>query len=398
MPAAQTAGAPDSGNAADSHINDMDYILGETIEEPVDQTEDVDAAPADSGEVEEPTESATESTERADSKEARILALAKEHGLDPTAHRKALELLVLQEKRIADKDDYIGTLSQADAWLTDFEKSLTKGQPDAAAQTKKEEAPAPRQPQPFSPSGPIRLGDVGDAWNTPADAAKDLYEAFSDQNIAKAAQIQEAWFSRQMMGTMPHLLQYVQEMVQGHINQFREKEFGEVRQTVEQAKQARMRDSAYDAAVSDLTAKPALKQLWDEMNKATGEFEFNGQTWADKPLNRILSEYPEILKIRVEDPNPEKAWRLTAIEQYRAAMRIYAKQKASTLTAKKAEALVTAGTEQAKREAGKERARQKLNASGARGQAPLSDDDKWLDDMAKSRGSQSGHSVQTLFS
>lgn len=397
MPAAPQ-NTPDSGG--DSHINDMDYILGDT--EDVEQS----AEPADGGDVadsgEPPAEAEPESTTpegtTADPKEERILALAKEHGLDPTAHRKALELLVLQEKRIADKDDYIGTLSQADAWLTDFEKSLTKGQPDAAAQTKKEEAPAPRQPQPFSPSGPIRLGDVGDAWNTPADAAKDLYEAFSDQNTAKAAQIQEAWFSRQMMGTMPHLLQYMQEMVQGHINQFREKEFGEVRQTVEQAKQARMRDSAYDAAVSDLTAKPALKQLWDEMNKATGEFEFNGQTWADKPLNRILAEYPEILKIRVEDPNPEKAWRLTAIEQYRAAMRIYAKQKSSTLTPKKAEALVTAGTEQAKREAGKERARQKLNASGARGQAPLSDDDKWLDDLAKSRGSQSGASVQTLFS
>lgn len=398
MPAAQTAGAPDSGNAADSHINDMDYILGETIEEPVDQTEDVDAAPADSGEVEEPTESATESTERADSKEARILELAKEHGLDPKAHRKALELLVLQEKRISDKDAYIGTLSQADAWLTDFEKSLKEGQPDTAAQAKKEEAPAPRQPLPFSPSGPIRLGDVGDAWVSPADAAKDLYDAFADQNTAKAAQIQEAWFSRQMMGTMPHLLQFVQGMVQDHINQFREKEFGEVRQTVEQAKQARMRDRAYDQAVADLTAKPALKQLWDEMNKVSGEFEFNGQAWPDKPLNRILAEHPGILKIRVDDKDPEIAARRTAIEQYREAMRIFAKQKAATLTPKKAEALVTAGTEQAKREAGKERARQKLNASGARGQAPLSDDDKWLDDMAKSRGSQSGHSVQTLFS
>jgi len=396
MPAAPQ-NTPDSGG--DSHINDMDYILGDTedVEQSAEPAEDGDVA--DSGEP--PAEAEPESTTpegTADPKEERILALAKEHGLDPTAHRKALELLVLQEKRIADKDDYIGTLSQADAWLTDFEKSLTKGQPDAAAQTKKEEAPAPRQPQPFSPSGPIRLGDVGDTWNTPADAAKDLYEAFADQNTAKAAQIQEAWFSRQMMGTMPHLMQYVEEMVQGHINQFREKEFGEVRQTVEQTKQARMRDRAYDAAIADLTAKPALKQLWDEMNKATGEFEFNGQAWPDKPLNRILAEHPGILKIRIDDPDPEVAARRTAIEQYREAMRIYVKGRASALTPKTAQALVSAGTAQAQREAGKEAARQKLNASGTRGQAPLSDDDKWLDGLTKSRGSQSGTSVQTLFS
>ncbi len=393
------SGANDSG----SHINDMNWILGEEPESSEEVSQEATATEADSGEAqaaapeaEAVEETATEPSGQSPKqlKEARIAELAKQYGLDPRIHRKVLEDFYAVEKRNVDGQDYIQQLKENDRWLTDFEKELQNpGQVTTAAKTEQ-----PRPANGVAITDAPAFNDGYDHWKTPSDAATDLYAAWQAGDTQKAAQINQAVFTRQFRDSLPLLNGIFQRMLDERLNVFRDQELGEIIPDYQARKTAQSQNRAYDEAVADIGKDPARKALWEEMNKSSGTFDFNGQKYPDTPLNRIFAEFPGFLKVQVQHKDPKTAYRLTAIEQYRLAMGVYASRKRSAINPQTAAALVQAGAEQKTREIGKARAKQALNAGGTRaGQAPLSDDEQWIKNMSKSKGSSSGVSVQNLF-
>lgn len=391
----QTTGTSSEG---DSHINDMSHILGDVEEyaAPDDQAADL----TDSGDeqAEQPQTAVSDAPAETD----RAAILAKEHGLDPANPRdkKLLDILLVQEKRLADKDGYIDNLKQvADLDLTtEFDRQLSQDQKDEKANA------APQQPN--NGQQPYRPQDIGDreGWRTPRDASASLFKAYQEGNVDLAAEIQQAWFHRVIGEMMPQIGQGIEMRLQ----EFKKSDIGEVTQGFTEQKQERMRTAARSTAVQQLRAIPQVDQAWDAMfheEPGAKPIEIDGAKYAPNAFNRIIGERPEILAIRVDRDGkgrflaPEQQETATYLAQYRAVVREYLReQKGKQAEPQKAAALVKAGEQMAKRENGQERARQSLNAGGRqRNGGPPSSDDQWMESMAAKSHTTTGKSARTLF-
>jgi len=391
----------------DAHINDLDFILGEEPEgdAPVEEVADS----ADSGETPaEPQEDQSAEGVEATGGEDRAAALAKEHGLNPANPRdkKLLDILILQEKRLADKDGYIDNLKQA-AQLdltTDFDRQLSE--PPAQQQQQPFQPQQNQQQAPYIPQRPLDIGDR-EGWQSFDDAARSAFTAMQEGDHRKFTEVQNAWMNRLIANVLPQIGQGI-EM---RLSEFKktDPELGAVTKTVQRQQQEEIKTRARESAVSALRKIPEVNAIWDEMYKIDTNAKpivVDGKEFAPSPINRILAERPEIMDINItrhpktgQFLTEEQAERATTEAQYKAVIKEYFRQKQTQQAApKQAVALVKAGQEMAKREAGQERARQSLNAGGRqRAGGPQSSDDQWMEGLTRGNHTTVGQSARTLF-
>lgn len=292
-------------------------------------------------------------------------------------------------QRIADKEAYIERLQSAagtilatkpdgalpaptvaTVTLADLEsqigKEFTPPEPPPAAAAPPATTPA-AAPQ---PPGVFRFGDIGDGWKDTDDAYTAVNEAWAAGDLAKVHDVETAIFRRRAASILlPAIEQMMEDRLDARLKKFAETDLGDVipqvRQTVD-----RQRDEAARAdAISRLRSMPEFKDI-DAMLQETGgpPIRFNGREWPNTPLNQIFAANEGLLRMRIQDPNPEKARRLTHLNRYALAARLYKQQQtANSVDPAKAQALLDAGAAlQQKSE--QDRTRQAMNAgTGATG-------------------------------
>lgn len=387
----QSLAAVGSTAPGDDKIDDLDHILGEPEEEVVASEPE-----ADSGEPEAETETEEEPiSQEPEGTEDRRVALAKELGLDPVRNKAALDRLLLQEKRNADKDSFIEKLKSGEDldFTTEFDRQLSN--------PKEEAKPVTEQPARQQPAGPIERPF---GWKNSIDAAEAFMDAASSGDKARVAQYMDAWIHQVIGDVVPYIQS---QIVEPRLQQFKERDLGGVTRDHQRQQQERMMNDARRAAERDIQSTPGGKAVWDKLwtvDEKVPSVEIDGVKFPNNAFNRILSERPEILDIRKERAqngqflSPADAARATYTAQLQAVAREYVRQRRSGLTPEKAKQLVASGAEMAKRESRTERARQALSGGGGRrGSGPQSTDDEFVREIADANTGTTGTSFKSLF-
>jgi len=267
--------------------------------------------------------------------------------------------------------DVVATPAVPSVTLADLEQQIEQefkppepAQPVAAASPVT--TPAAPQPQ----QGPMRFDDIGDEWKGATDAYKAVNDAWAEGDLAKVNACEAALFRRRVaFDLMPQLNSIIEERVNNRLKSFAEKDLGDVLPDMRQSASRQKEDAARTSAISQLRGAPEFKDI-DVLMKDTGgpPLRIDGQEWPNTPLNQILAENPGLRRMKLDDPNPEKARRLTYLNRYALAARLYKQQQsAQVVDPAKAQALLDAGAALQAKEAA-DRTRQAMNAGpGATG-------------------------------
>lgn len=300
--------------------------------------------------------------------ETELATLAKDEKLDlkKPEDRDLAERLLRREMKLRQELES----GAGDPILTDFEKELygdTEGSTEGDGTTPP--AQQAQQPQQAQQTFDLwsSLNDAGKSWKSWDDAniaeleefgriAEDV-EAKRKPDMARLSAIRQAQSRRALLEQMPFLHTVMQRTVQNMLQQT----LGSVLPQVNELSESRNRDQARDSAIMDLERVPEFKGIRNLLKPGEGTVKFKdpatGQTAEvdNTPMNRILVSNPEILRIHVPHKDPKTSMRLTNIERYRAAMRIYNGSSSKTTKNLLKTAEVIAGKKQA------DRARQGLN-------------------------------------
>jgi hypothetical protein len=234
---------------------------------------------------------------------------------------------------------------------------------------------------PAAPSGPSKYGDVGDDWKTPEDSLSALNEAWADNNLQQVHEIERARFRRNFdTDIAPALFPYLAKMMESKLDEYYQRQLGDVVPEVRRTVADRQTAEAVEFALDELRSAGAedLDSLFVEEEGPPIVFE--GEQFANTPLNRVLTRHPEILRIQEHHQDPAKAQRKTLISRYKLAYQIY-KQGAGGVTAETARKLVEAGREGRQRD-NQDRARQAINAGpGSSGHGEQSKSGSYVRDI-----------------
>lgn len=323
-------------------------------------------------------EQADQPKAEAKSKQQTIEEMAAQYGLDPknAAHRKILTDLAAATKRNSDKDQYIDQL-RSGSLLGDLMGGEDTEQPPAPPEPAK--ANPSEQPKAAAPGQPV-FGDIGDAWKRPEDGQTALIEALNAGDVRSAHEIQQAMFVRNMAQFGPVLTQMVNHMLEQRI--------GPLEPIVKAQRDSAAQNEGLESARTQVMGlSDGRGEMFRSMTKPDNPepLEVDGQRLPNTPLNRILMEYPHILKLREQHANPKEAARLTALAQYEAAMTIYHRQQQQRTAAPEAgQKLVQAGKQLAEKQA-QEQTRQQMNA-GKTSAASAAGKKSFLDDFGPQDG------------
>lgn len=223
--------------------------------------------------------------------------------------------------------------------------------------------------------GQTPIDDIGAGWKSPVDAITAENDALTEGDFEKTAKIREAVIVRYAQGM---IMPTVQQMVQQALSEFSSR-YG-LNDAIQASHMADDRTFALKAAKADEELAPMVEELF----KVRGDkpLVHKGQEFANTLYNEMLTKFPELLNIRVEDPNPRVAQRKTFAKRYTAAARLHAQMTKSAPA--KAEALVSAVRKGEHRRQTTERIRQSLNAGSSAsgvGQPPSRDYAEDLNDL-----------------
>lgn len=337
-------------------------------------TEDFGEQPEEPDVAETETEEVPEEKPRTGQAKTRE-ELAEEHGLDINnpAHRKLLDKLMAQDKRIADKDKYINELraggKETEEMFSELD-SLLDEPDEPVAQPKNPEKPV-QQPKPAEQPAAKQGGDpFGDGlnWQSPNDAYRDLgtewarinadIEAGRQADYSNLNRLENSLFARRMAGNMG----MVAQIVQRYLEDFKQNELAPIVPQINDVVESRRVDMARQE-VQAAIAKSKGGELFREMMTPEGKgyVTVDGERFPDAPFYRIVSEHPGIMKIQERTPDGKIDHKRTMHAQYVEVMRIYHRDRQRPTEAKK---LVAAG-QKIQQEKQTEQARQRINASGA---------------------------------
>lgn len=364
-------GPDTSSDSNEGDIGEDNLASEDTSEEQPEVTEEEDVQA-------EETDQQPQVTDR----QQQVAELAKKYGLDPNnpAHRQALKELMAATKRNQDKDAYIQKLK--DDGLTDWERSLQQQAQQQTEQPKPDQQQA--QQQADRPVPAIRFNDGFDHLTNFKDFYQREVEAWNrageTKDFSEVNAVQHAAFVRRLAETGPQMLgPMIDQLVQQRLDEFAEKNLGDVVPAVRQTIEQRRVQEAQDFALQQLLGtKDGFADDWKVMTKPTSDQLLEGR-FQDTPLNRILGENPWIQKIRETDSDPKTALIKTNLAQLRAARALFRKQQQSGITPEKAKALMQNGAEQAERKL-KDRGRQQLNSGANNKRSPGAEDstEEWL--------------------
>lgn len=370
-------------NAADQGGSYVQSLLGTAGDLGASETADTGAPKETAAEKPAATEAvdaaattekkAPEAGKQAPTVDELIQQFATETGLDPNDpnSRKTLKRLADKElfilKLQSDNESIKATAGQpAQELVTDFERELraeATARPAEPGETKPAEVARTTEAQPF------RYGDAGDNWKTPEDSLTALNEAWANNDLGKAHEIEVARLRRNFDSVIaPHLLKHIERMLETRMKGFVEKDLGDVVPEVRRTINDRRVEEARDFAVEQLRKAGAdeIDNLF--VTEQGPPIEFQGQQFPNTPLNRILAKHPEIMRVVESHLDPVKAERMTFVSRYKLAYQIHKQQGATAgMAPQTAQALVKAGREAGERKP-QDRARQGLNAgAGATG-------------------------------
>lgn len=369
--------APETSEGASPLLPDTDSLSLDDLDS-ADAGQPAKPAQPESSQAAVETPQTAATAQQADPEAIRRAELIAEHaqklGIKPDDPNYAGVL-----KQLADKDLYIEKLKAgppqeakpADQ-LTDFEKKLL-----ALRQPQQEQPPAqpPQPPQTaghVADNGNLRLGDIGDPWTKPEDAYTALNEAWTQNDLRKVADVENAMFKRRAFEMVPGI---VAEMLQGILGPEFLQSLPELTNSVQAQRAAA--DSQF--AVAELKRKPGfteMDKLWEP--EGEGEIDVFGEKFPNTALNRIISQNQWITKIQPSnDPRLSRrdAEREAQMERFKAVYTIYQAEQAAkkSLDPTKAQQLVETGRKIEQRSNG-EATRQGLNAgsgaTSAQGQQP----------------------------
>jgi hypothetical protein len=342
------------------------------------------AEPEGSEETKGLPEDGTGSTESEDGSadadiEALIQQFAKEHHLDlEDEHQKLIA------KRLADKEAMIQKLQKGAAatgakesknYLADFQKKLDGEAAAAAEDTEETPEVTPteklKEEVVAAPSDRLKLNDIGDVWENGEQAAEAYNAAWQEGNYRKASEIETSLFKRRMLSIgLPFTMMAMEKRLESFKSELLQKDLGDVLPSVRRSVQQEQQSQAHEMAVTELKSIPGLKPIVDTMFDADSEEPLivDGEKFPNSPLNRVLAENDELLKINVEHKDPIKAKALTLHARFLAAAKLIKAGQNKGISRDEAKDLVRTGATIAKRENGQDRVRQGLNAgSGATG-------------------------------
>lgn len=289
-----------------------------------------------------------------------INKFAKDHpNLDPTTP-EGLKIL----NRMANQEKYIRELKSKAAspqdGLTEWERSLLK--PVAAAQPETTQAKPEAAATPVTGAQPYFDGDPGVAWKGPADAYNELSAAWSKTDAAGNPMPDHAAINRIDLGIFerrasemgyvkaPRVAQLIEQAIQERL--------GDVLPNIRETVQSQRTQANKEFAVAELSKSADWANVAElETVDSKDPLVFEGESFPNTPLNRILATNPEILDINVKHKDADTAERLTYLARFRAAARI---AKTGQADAGKVKQALEAGAKQRDRELG-DRVRQSLN-------------------------------------
>lgn len=370
---------PDSGS--DDASSGEVLAAEDAPEEQPEVTEEQDA----------PQEGDQQQTQSLD-RQQQLAELAKQYQLDLNnpLHRKILRERLAQDKRVQDGQTFIQRLqAEKEAGLTEWERQLQQQtDPKQQSQDPKQQQAAERPPD-NRPVPRMAFGDgfdhlqtYGDFYQREIDAWRkigDANTAGQPPNFDEINAIENAKFARRVVDFGPALLApYFQQMFQQHLDQFAEKQLGDVIPAVRQSVEQRRVLEARDFALGQLKAtKDGFAEDWTAMTKVRSDNMIDG--YPDTAFNQIIAENPWIQKIRETDPDPRTALVKTNLAQLRAARSLYRQQQKSGVTPEVAKQLTQTGEKLAEQKI-RDRGRQQLN-SGANNKRSAGAEDstaEWL--------------------
>lgn len=400
----QSGTVPQVDNVASSEIDD--YLGPDEAAASDDSTDDtpVSADGSDSGDTTGAGEDdGTQATGDADSGD-RIAELAQKYKLDANNpdHKNLLDLLLLQEKRIQDKDSFIYELKNLDL-TTDLDRQLS-GQPQNGDQQKQPPVQQPQNGNPLPPQTGGQQGtflprqpDIGDqlGWRNAQDAYTAFMDAGSKGDVRAVAEINQAIFARQLEAWAPALFGQVEARLQHMLKE----DLGPVFETVKQNSERRMHQQAEQAAIEGLKKNQTIAKVWDDLFKPLSNepiTDSRGARMTDNSINRIVRDNPHILDIHVPHPDPRISAQATWEKQYKAVIQIHMRNRQSA-NPQNAGKLIKAGADMAKRQAGQDRARQSLNAGGRQRAAGSTTGDEVIDGIMTGGIHASGEPFSSMF-
>lgn len=368
--------------------------------------------------------------------EADFFRIAQEDGLDPTdaADLKAIEKIYAREQRAKTAAPATGQPAddaQVEAQLTPFERSLL-AQP-AAAKPNEVTPPAAAAPPAAQPAALAQqqssaeypsLPDIGQTWKTPIDAIsaemaeygrlQEDMQAGRPPDFTRLHEVQSAARRREFLQNyLPHIAKIVGGLLEQHVpNYFKssiQEHLGPLEPLHDFARQQQM-DTAQRAAVSDLSEMPNFKEISSmfavTQNSKPLKFKEPDSSEEvqvpDTPMNRIMIQHPELLRIQIPaDPergiDSVKAHRLTLTARYRQAALIHFGKRPDPQAA---QALVNAGARMATRLTA-DQIRQGLNSSngtpaGGAGSPNGSSKPTFVKDLVSRGGVTEGISLDSL--
>lgn len=298
-----------------------------------------------------------------------LAAVAAEYGLnvsDPK-QRAAAERILQAVPQFQDDGDLV----------TDFERQLAEM--DGAAPNYQQMVEQTQQ-QPLSPEvmPPPGYGDGFDDWTGPADAYRALDAAWQEQtpgqppDYARIAAIDNAMFARRLSASMPILQHIAQQMAE----QYFTRQYGDVLSMASDQRKDMNRDYAIQQLEQNPTARSFMKSLFEE-EAGSEPIQFDGESFPNTALNRVIVQNPWILRINRDHPNPDLAERLTWLDRYKAVISQLRKQGES-VTPAQAKEILNAGKQMQARES-QDRARQQVNAGAtATGRGTGRSEDRWV--------------------
>ena len=305
-----------------------------------------------------------------------IRTIAEELDLDPEKNRDVLLKLAERDKRNLDskRDE-----DQTADWLTPWEKEQAEKQ---TAGGEKPPAPAeggekpPAAGEGAPPPAPFKFGDIGDNWKNLVEGEEALAAAWDAGDSQKVTQIQDALHARRFMAQgLPVALAITERMIAQKLDAF-QKQFKDVFDDSRQNRDERLDRNARDWAQNQL-GKSGKTEIFTKLFALDGgkPVVYQGEEVDACPYNRLVTQHPELLKIKVEHKDPDTALRLTYLERYRMVGKLYERlQGEGKVSASEAKALLKAGSDSRKRDE-QARTRQRLNAGSQPATTPKTGDD-----------------------
>lgn len=346
-----------------------------------------------------------------DWREQRIKELAAEQKLDSSdpVIRKLLMQIATVEKRNRDQAQHHE--AKWEEIFADVDKVFAEAEP--VAQPKREPERQPEQPrQVTNARTPFDLAreDFGHKlnWQSGEDAMKDWAEAWGDPgdpvngiparpaDYRKLHQLQVAKLRRDYQ---QYIMPEITELLDGALNEFRQRELGALGEIVPQFKQTqaqRQADTALKTAQQRLKNLPNFKPIFDEMMTPDPQAptitiknkDGSTENVVNSPFNRIMRDFPELLDgLNHNLPPGELITQYGRL--YTLAAKHYVRERDTGLTPKKAEGIMAQGAEAQRRTTEEQRVRHNLN-KGATASSPGSTaSDDYVSDLNQTGGVRS---------